>query len=75
MFYKNHVQHKLSGGTRLDDADVFAWNNPIRYPLGSIAYECEGDDRPQIDWAKKFAKTKKYPLKWKCLGIKEWLYS
>ncbi len=56
MFYKNHVKHKLSCGTRPDDADIFGWNNPTRYPLGSVAFEYKDKDRSQIDWAKNVQK-------------------
>ena len=52
MFYKNHVQHKLSRGARQDDADVFACYNPTQYPLGSVSFEYKDKDQPHIDRAK-----------------------
>jgi hypothetical protein len=56
MIYKNHAEHKLSGGARADDADVFAWYNPTRYPLGSVLFGYNDKDSPQVDWAKNVQK-------------------
>ena len=67
FFYRQYVSTKLHH-SQTDDADLFAWNHPVRYPIINGTY-CLETIEPQIDWAQKYAATRKYPKRWKCLGV------
>lgn len=50
--------------------DLWAWDHPNKFPIGSYSYTIETDGKPPpINWAKENIKTRTRPYKWKCLGI------
>ena len=69
LFYSNIIKPKINNTLPKDDVDIFAWNNSDRYPVGDICFSFHQQERPQIDWASKYSKTRKEKWRWKCLGI------
>ena len=69
-FFDTYVKSHISvNRSRLTDLDVMAWYSPQRYPMGDVCYEVTQKEMPVIDWAKSNARTKKYPHRWKCIGV------
>lgn len=71
-YYLNFVQPKRINDhdSNYQGIDLWAWDHPNEFPIGSYSYTIETDGKPPpINWAKENIKTRTRPYKWKCLGI------